>query len=33
MPRRTKPPLKPDAYRYGWHFVKKLLPDGSTELV
>jgi hypothetical protein len=36
MPRRsdrTKPPAMPDPYRYGWRFVKKRLPDGSTELV
>jgi Uma2 family endonuclease len=36
MPRRadrsTQPP-QPDPYRYGWRFVKKLLPDGSTDLV
>jgi Uma2 family endonuclease len=29
MPRRADR-TKPDAYRYGWRFVKKLLPDGST---
>jgi Uma2 family endonuclease len=35
MPRsadRTTPP-PPDAFRYGWRFVKKRLPDGSTDLV
>jgi Uma2 family endonuclease len=36
MPRstdRTKPPRQPDAFPYGWRFVKKLLPDGRTDLV
>jgi Uma2 family endonuclease len=30
---RTEPPTQPDPYRYGWRFVKKLLPDGGTDLV
>jgi colicin import membrane protein len=36
MPRnadRTPPPPDLDLFRYGWRFVKKLLPDGSTDLV
>jgi colicin import membrane protein len=36
MPRsadRITPPPTPDPYRYGWRFVKKLLPDGSTDLI
>jgi Uma2 family endonuclease len=36
MPRsadRTTQPPKPDPFRYGWRFVKKLLPDGSTDLI
>jgi hypothetical protein len=32
MPRSTQR-TKPDPYRYGWRFLKKLLPDGSTDLV
>jgi Uma2 family endonuclease len=32
MSRRTPPP-EADPFRYGWRFVKKLLPDGSTDLV
>jgi Uma2 family endonuclease len=30
--RVTRPP-EPDSFRYGWRFVKKRLPDGSTDLV
>jgi Uma2 family endonuclease len=30
--RTTRPP-DPDPFRYGWRFVKKVLPDGTTNLV
>jgi Uma2 family endonuclease len=30
--RITQPP-QPDPFRYGWRFIRKLLPDGSTDLV
>jgi Uma2 family endonuclease len=30
--RSTRPP-KPDPFRYGWRFLKKVLPDGTTDLV
>jgi hypothetical protein len=32
MPRTTRPP-KTDPFRYGWRFVKKVLPDGTSSLV
>jgi Uma2 family endonuclease len=30
--RRTPPP-KPEPVHYGWRYIKKVLPDGSTDLV
>jgi colicin import membrane protein len=36
MPRsadRTTRPPQPDPFRYGWRFVKKLLPDGTADLI
>jgi Uma2 family endonuclease len=30
---RKTPPPEPDPFRYGWRFIKKVLPDGTTDLV